>query len=234
MMFVQVLAVLAVGLLKRLQLCSVLVRRVAHPLLQIGDAVGQARVQRRARLLDVRQVGGVPLVHGPEGLQLLGVLVCGVAKQLLDVVEALAHARMVHLRSIVLPGMLVQGLRVLRVRRLQRSELLRVPVGGVAEQHLQVVDALAHAGVVRVQSLEGIQVLGLLAVGNLDLGVGLAKGLQLLEVFVGVVPKQLLQVVHSLGQGRMVPMGQPQIGQLASMLVVGGLQSLELLGMAVC
>mmetsp|Transcript_182720 Transcript_182720/g.578860 ORF Transcript_182720/g.578860 Transcript_182720/m.578860 type:complete len:202 (-) Transcript_182720:1547-2152(-) len=104
---------------------------------------------------------------------------------------------------------------------------------GVAEQLLDVAQALGDGGVLLVRSLEGIQVLGLLAVGNLDLGVGLAKGLQLLEVFVGVVPKQLLQVVHSLGQGRMVPMGQPQIGQLASMLVVGGLQSLQLLGVLV-
>mmetsp|Transcript_109413 Transcript_109413/g.349111 ORF Transcript_109413/g.349111 Transcript_109413/m.349111 type:complete len:213 (-) Transcript_109413:599-1237(-) len=211
MMFVQVLAVLAVGLLKRLQLCSVLVRRVAHPLLQIGDAVGQARVQRRARLLDVRQVGGVPLVHGPEGLQLLGVLVCGVAKQLLDVVEALAHARMVHLRSIVLPGMLVQGLRVLRVRRLQRSELLRVPVGGVAEQHLQVVDALAHAGVVRVQSLEGIQVLGIVALSRVVLRVGQLQGLDFLPMLVGRVPEHFLQIVDAIRKVGVVNSREPHI-----------------------
>jgi len=96
------------------------------------------------RCLHVGDVAGVLGVGVLERLQLLRVLVGRVAEQLLDVVDALLHGR-------VLIRRVLDALGVLQVRVFQGLQLLGVLVRGVAKLPLQVRDAPQQRRVVGAQ-----------------------------------------------------------------------------------
>mmetsp|Transcript_956 Transcript_956/g.3391 ORF Transcript_956/g.3391 Transcript_956/m.3391 type:complete len:262 (-) Transcript_956:1240-2025(-) len=113
----------------------------------------------------------------------------------------------------------LQLLGVLRVHVPQGLQLLRVPVGGLAEESLQVAQALFHRAML------------LLAVGKVlhVPVVGLLQGLQLLGVPVRRVPQPLLQVGQAFRQRRVVRGLRLQAGHLLDKPGMRVLQRPELL-----
>mmetsp|Transcript_182718 Transcript_182718/g.578850 ORF Transcript_182718/g.578850 Transcript_182718/m.578850 type:complete len:234 (-) Transcript_182718:485-1186(-) len=176
------------------------------------------------------QVLRVLVVRGLESGQLLGMLVGGIAQHRLDVGEPLAHIRMMLGRC---GGVVGQGVRMLPMRLLEGDELLDMPVRRVAEQLLEVLQALAHRGVLRMERLQGVEVLGLLAVPERKLRVSLAQRLEFLRVLVGRIAQQLLEEDHPLRQGGMMVVSFLQVRDIACVLVVRGLQCFQLLGVLV-
>mmetsp|Transcript_10076 Transcript_10076/g.31279 ORF Transcript_10076/g.31279 Transcript_10076/m.31279 type:complete len:246 (+) Transcript_10076:601-1338(+) len=206
---------------------------VAEEVLQGREALLQCGVLRQARLEGLHVLGDLPVgrrvlaVGVLEGLQLLGVFVSRVAEEVLKVLEALLYGGVLDLgrpEALQVLGELAVRRAVLRVGVLERLQLLRVPVGAVAQQLLQVVQALRERGVRREVRLQGLQVLRLLAGGRGVLGVGVLQGLHLLVVHVRGVAQELLEVVEALGHGGVVR----EARQVLGVLVVGALQGLQL------
>mmetsp|Transcript_12643 Transcript_12643/g.32481 ORF Transcript_12643/g.32481 Transcript_12643/m.32481 type:complete len:355 (-) Transcript_12643:491-1555(-) len=216
-------------------LLRMLVCRVAQQLLHVVEALLHRGVVR-VRLPDSIQVLGVLAMGCLDSLELLGMLVCRVPELALKEVQALADARMVGEHLVLLPGELLEALRMgamlriarlvlahePRVRVLDGLELPRMLVGRVAQELLDVVQALLHGGVVLVQgslvALEGVvrlvQVIhfrrvllprcALVGHPHLQLvylGVGCLK---LLRVLVGRIIQELLDVRNALGKRRVV------------------------------
>mmetsp|Transcript_10077 Transcript_10077/g.31284 ORF Transcript_10077/g.31284 Transcript_10077/m.31284 type:complete len:356 (+) Transcript_10077:899-1966(+) len=226
----EVRGVLPVGGLQRGQLLRVPVGRVVHHALEVLQALGHRGVVRPGGLLVLRALAlgrRVLAVGVLEGLQLLGVFVSRVAEEVLKVLEALLYGGVLDLgrpEALQVLGELAVRRAVLRVGVLERLQLLRVPVGAVAQQLLQVVQALRERGVRREVRLQGLQVLRLLAGGRGVLGVGVLQGLHLLVVHVRGVAQELLEVVEALGHGGVVR----EARQVLGVLVVGALQGLQL------
>merc|ERR1712061_538086 len=109
-------------------------------------------------------------------------LVCRIAEKLLYVVQAFRHACMMSSSSISLSSVLVQGVRVLGMCRLECFQLLGVLISRVTKETFQVVKALAHGCVVRVESLQALHVFLLLAMRRHELGVGVLERLQFLRM----------------------------------------------------
>mmetsp|Transcript_182723 Transcript_182723/g.578872 ORF Transcript_182723/g.578872 Transcript_182723/m.578872 type:complete len:273 (+) Transcript_182723:532-1350(+) len=150
----------------------------------------------------------------PQSPKLLGVLVRRVAKQVLQVVHALWKGSMMHMFRIQVrkvAGMLV-------VSSLQRLQLPRVPVCGVAQQLFDILETFLDGRVAVLQAL-GVLIVRLL------------QGSQLLGVLVGGVGKSLLQVRHALRQGR-VPARHAR--QLLRMLVMCSPEGLHIHGVLIC
>mmetsp|Transcript_124083 Transcript_124083/g.322329 ORF Transcript_124083/g.322329 Transcript_124083/m.322329 type:complete len:227 (-) Transcript_124083:755-1435(-) len=195
-----VVGVLGVRPLEGLDLLEVLVGGVAHHLLQVVDALGKRSVVGM-RGLDIGQVAGVLVVGGLQSQQLGRVLVRRVAEGLLQVVHPLLQARVVLLlhgailleiaQNVALP--LASGHAPVHVLELgvRRGEFCRVLVRGVANQLLQVLHPLLHAGVVR----ELRPMLQHLRVQQVEF---LVRGLEVGSVPVRRVSEDLFQEVHSL------------------------------------
>ena len=126
---------------------------------------------------------------------------------------------------------LLQG-AVARRHRLRLIGELRVRVG-VAERLLQVLQVLRYGGVVLVQALQALEVLGHRAVRRVALRVGGLQRLDLPPVLDGGVAQQLLDVVHALGDGRGVRAGRLDAGQGPEVHDLRVLERLQLLGLLV-
>mmetsp|Transcript_33434 Transcript_33434/g.88539 ORF Transcript_33434/g.88539 Transcript_33434/m.88539 type:complete len:353 (-) Transcript_33434:670-1728(-) len=217
----------------RRKLLRVLVRGVAHRVLEVVHSLDEAGVVRVAAL----HVQGELPMRALLALQGLGVLVGAVTDHLLDVREAFLQGGVVlealpllvldvvARRALVLlaRGALALELPVELVRfGVGRGDLLGVLVDRVAHHLLHVIEALLHRGVVSVGLLDGVQLLGMLAVSLLD-------RLQLLGVLVRRVVQQLLQVADALGRRRVVRVAGLGLGGQLGVARLQGLKVLRVL-----
>mmetsp|Transcript_62627 Transcript_62627/g.141283 ORF Transcript_62627/g.141283 Transcript_62627/m.141283 type:complete len:412 (+) Transcript_62627:281-1516(+) len=167
-----VLGMPVVRVLQRLQFPVVLVRRVAELLLNVAHTLWQRRMVGMS-YFQARQILSMPGMGVLQGLELFGVLVQRVPEQFLAVVHAFLQGGMARREHAKLPDVLREVARVLLVGRRECRQLLCVLVAGVAEGLLQVVEALAQGGVMRLRRLEDLQILRVLAVGSGVLRIGL-------------------------------------------------------------
>mmetsp|Transcript_4345 Transcript_4345/g.12545 ORF Transcript_4345/g.12545 Transcript_4345/m.12545 type:complete len:360 (+) Transcript_4345:271-1350(+) len=145
--------VLLVRRLQGLELCCVLLGRIAELALYVGHALGKRHLGD-AGLGHLRQVRLMLVLRRLQRLHVCGVLVGAVAKDLFQVRHALLDAGVnlcMDLHLLRVPG---RCLGVHRVRRLQGLDLLFVFVGGVPQQLLNVGEALAHVRVHRLSALQ--------------------------------------------------------------------------------
>mmetsp|Transcript_105874 Transcript_105874/g.265101 ORF Transcript_105874/g.265101 Transcript_105874/m.265101 type:complete len:427 (-) Transcript_105874:351-1631(-) len=199
---------LVVGGLEGGELLPMVLGRVPQHPLQPREPILHRRLPRALRALhelDVlggaRERGEVLVVGGLQSQQLGRVLVRRVAEGLLQVVHPLLQARVVLLlhgailleiaQNVALP--LASGHAPVHVLELgvRRGEFCRVLVRGVANQLLQVLHPLLHAGVVR----ELRPMLQHLRVQQVEF---LVRGLEVGSVPVRRVSEDLFQEVHSL------------------------------------
>mmetsp|Transcript_62440 Transcript_62440/g.186017 ORF Transcript_62440/g.186017 Transcript_62440/m.186017 type:complete len:320 (+) Transcript_62440:455-1414(+) len=203
--------VLAVGRLQHLHLPEVLVGGLAHRPLQALDALGQRGVVR-VPLPHVLELLGVLGMGVVDGLQLLCVLVSGLAQQTL-------HASQSFVRGAVPLARFGEVLQVPVVGLPESLQLLRVPVRRVPEPLLQARQLLRQRGsLVRVLRLQASYFL-------CEPGVRVLERPQVLAVPVGGVPQDLLEVIHTLLQGRVARQNHSVlVGELAE---VGGMLSMR-------
>mmetsp|Transcript_55250 Transcript_55250/g.118808 ORF Transcript_55250/g.118808 Transcript_55250/m.118808 type:complete len:353 (+) Transcript_55250:454-1512(+) len=216
---IQVLGMLDMGCLERLDSLGVLICRVAKTSLQIVHALPEGGMMRvclpllssdlvktvfHRGLLRLGLARGLG-VGGLGDLEILGmlvVLVCGVAEQGLQVLQALLDGGVVPLPGSFLLGHEISQLAMtcvmvaskLRMCHLQRLYLGRMFVGGVSEERLHIVDALPQAGMVSLSFFQGLELFGVLAKSRLMLTMGRFQSFQGCSVLVGRVADRLLKV----------------------------------------
>mmetsp|Transcript_58840 Transcript_58840/g.132377 ORF Transcript_58840/g.132377 Transcript_58840/m.132377 type:complete len:285 (+) Transcript_58840:61-915(+) len=176
-----------------------------EPLLDVVEAVldGGMHCLVGLGLLEVSRIGAL------QGIQLLSVLVRGVAQALLDegysllkrglmrlALVLLRHhvlARSVKVKLSRLPFFLEAAVQLFQLG-VGAAELLLVPVSGVAYDLLEVSQALLDGGVLHFPCLH---IVGMLGMGGLHL-------CQLHSMLLHRVADQTLKVVHSVLYGRVV------------------------------
>mmetsp|Transcript_122767 Transcript_122767/g.274076 ORF Transcript_122767/g.274076 Transcript_122767/m.274076 type:complete len:353 (-) Transcript_122767:155-1213(-) len=127
-----------------------------------------------------------------------------------------------------------------RMSGLQSFHLRCMLVGRISHKLLQVIDALAHRGVVCLRCFQSIKVLGMFAEGRFVFAMGIFESRNLCSMLVSRVPQRLLNVAHPFRQGRMMCMSSLQGIQLPGMLAmsrlvlpVRGLERINLSGVLV-
>mmetsp|Transcript_23246 Transcript_23246/g.66061 ORF Transcript_23246/g.66061 Transcript_23246/m.66061 type:complete len:564 (-) Transcript_23246:721-2412(-) len=208
---------------QRLQRLAVLVCRITHELLDVGDPLLDGGVVRRegADVLGMlRQVRAVLRLTRLQRRQLALVLVRRLAQLPLHKVQALLDRRVLHLGAAQLLQVLsVPALHrgVLGVGFLQRLNLPRVLVGRVANQLLDVVHPIGQRG----RSHHGAQLLGVPIVRR-------PQALQLAPVLVSAVAQLPVQLVQALLQHPVQPLPLPHGVEVPRVLVVRRAKDLEL------
>mmetsp|Transcript_955 Transcript_955/g.3381 ORF Transcript_955/g.3381 Transcript_955/m.3381 type:complete len:439 (-) Transcript_955:668-1984(-) len=237
---------LGMRVLERPELIHVPVRRVARDLLEVVHALLQRRVLHRcARILlgELEEVGGVLPVRRPQRRQLAGVLVHGVVKRPLEKADTVRQGGMLAMRRLERLELLRQpALRggVLAVRLLEGVQLPRMLLGRIAQQLLEVLEALLQGRMLELGGLERLQVFPMPSLGGGMLGMRFSEGLHFLSVPLGGVPQQLLQVADALRDTVVLLLARPHGLQVlrqprvrGGVLGVGVLQGLELPGVGV-
>mmetsp|Transcript_35614 Transcript_35614/g.98646 ORF Transcript_35614/g.98646 Transcript_35614/m.98646 type:complete len:226 (+) Transcript_35614:1601-2278(+) len=168
------------------------------------------------------------VVQGPQALQLPSVLIGMIPHLLAQVLHAFLQRGVLHvavLHGVEVPGVLVVG-------RLQVLHVLGVPLRGVADGLLRVLEAVRQGGVLLGRRVQRLELLAVPVVGRLVPGVRSLDILQLPCMLLERVVHQVLKVVHALLQCGVVPCSKLERlclpGRIRRVLGMRGLERLNL------